>query len=190
MCAQYVTMSVVHGEEAGRVAEAGRRRRRLRLGSRRATEVAARPNLGAIKLSVHLVVPDASAAMDWYAAAFGAQERSRIPLPGGTVMVVEMQLGDAVVHVASEFPDAGIVSPLIIGGTATVLQLNVEDVDAAWARAVEAGATVGHDLAETFWGERHGQLTDPFGHRWNLAQRIRDVPQDEIVAAAAQAFGG
>ena len=84
-----------------------------------------------MKLSVHLVVPDASAAMDWYAMAFGAQERSRIPLPGGTVMVVEMQLGDAVVHVASEFPDAGIVSPLSIGGTATVLQLNVEDVDAA-----------------------------------------------------------
>ena len=101
-------------------------------------------------------------------------------------MVVEMQLGDAVVHVASEFPDAGIVSPLTIGGTATVLQLNVEDVDAAWARAVEAGATVGHELAETFWGERHGQLTDPFGHRWNLAQRIRDVPQDELVAAAAR----
>jgi uncharacterized glyoxalase superfamily protein PhnB len=105
-------------------------------------------------------------------------------------MVVEMQLGDAVVHVASEFPDAGIVSPLTIGGTATVLQLNVDDVDAAWACAVQAGATVGHDLAETFWGERHGQLTDPFGHRWNLAQRLRDVPQEEIVAAAAQAFGG
>jgi PhnB protein len=120
-----------------------------------------------VKLSVHLVVPDASAAMDWYATAFGAQERSRIP-----------------------FPDAGIVSPLTIGGTATVLQLNVEDVDAAWARAVQAGATVGHELAETFWGERHGQLTDPFGHRWNLAQRLRDVPQDEIVAAAARAFGG
>jgi PhnB protein len=143
-----------------------------------------------VKLSVHLVVPDASAAMDWYAQAFGARERSRIPLPGGTVMVVEMQLGDAVVHVAGEFRDAGIVSPLTIGGTATVLQLEVEDVDAAWARAIEAGATVGHEPAETFWGERHGQLTDPFGHRWNLAHRVRDVPHDEVVAAAARAFGG
>jgi uncharacterized glyoxalase superfamily protein PhnB len=56
--------------------------------------------------------------------------------------------------------------------------------------AVEAGAAVGHELGDTFWGERHGQLTDPFGHRWNLAQRVRDVPQDEIVAAAAHAFGG
>jgi PhnB protein len=143
-----------------------------------------------MKLSVHLVVPEAAAAMDWYAQAFGARERSRIPLPGGTVMVVEMQLGDAVVHVAGEFPDAGIVSPLTIGGTATVLQLEVEDVDAAWARAIEAGAAVGHEPAEIFWGERHGQLTDPFGHRWNLAHRIRDVPHDEVVAAAARAFGG
>ena len=143
-----------------------------------------------MKLSVHLVVPDASAALDWYAEAFGAHERSRIPLPGGRVMTIEVAIGDSTVMVAGELPDAGIVSPLTIGGTATVLQLNVEDVDAAWARAVRAGATVGHDLAETFWGERHGQLTDPFGHRWNLAQRLRDVPQDEIVAAAAQAFGG
>jgi PhnB protein len=143
-----------------------------------------------VKLSVHLVVPEAAAAADWYGRAFGARERSRIPLPGGVVMVVEVAIGDAVVHVASEFPDAGIVSPLTIGGTATVLQLNVEDVDAAWARAVEAGATVGHELADTFWGERHGQLTDPFGHRWNLAQRVREVPHAELVAAAAQAFGG
>jgi PhnB protein len=143
-----------------------------------------------MQLSVHLVVPDAAEAAAWYARAFGAQERSRIPLPGGTVMVVEVDFGGAVVHVASEFPDAGIVSPLTIGGTATVVQLNVEDVEAAWARAVEAGAQVHHELADTFWGERHGQLTDPFGHRWNLAQRLRDVPQDEIVAAAARAFGG
>src|SRR3954452_13965276 len=107
------------------------------------TRAAAAPSLRRVKLSVHLVVPDASAAMDWYARAFGARERSRIPLPGGTVMVVEMQLGDAVVHVASEFPDAGIVSPLTIGGTATVLQLNVEDVEAAWARAVQAGGNGG-----------------------------------------------
>ena len=143
-----------------------------------------------MQLSVHLVVPDASEAAAWYAQAFGAQERSRIPLPGGVVMVVEVDFGGPVVHVASEFPDAGIVSPLTIGGTATVIQLNVDDVDAAWARALQAGATVHHELADTFWGERHGQLTDPFGHRWNLAQRIREVPHDELVAAAAQAFGG
>ena len=143
-----------------------------------------------MQLSAHLVVTDASEAAAWYEKAFGARERSRIPLPDGTVMVVEVDFGGPVVHVGSEFPAAGIVSPLTIGGTATVIQLNVEDVDAAWARAVQAGASVHHELADAFWGERHGQLTDPFGHRWNLAQRVRDVPHDELVAAAARAFGG
>ena len=143
-----------------------------------------------MQLSAHIVVPEAAAAAAWYEKAFGARERSRIPLPGGTVMVVEVDFGGPIVHVGSEFPAAGIVSPLTVGGTATVLQLNVDDVDAAWARAVQAGASVHHELADAFWGERHGQLTDPFGHRWNLAQRLRDVPHDELVAAAAQAFGG
>ena len=90
----------------------------------------------------------------------------------------------------SEFPDAGIVAPRTIGGTATVLQINTDDVDALWAQAIAAGAEVRHELADAFWGERHGQLTDPFGHRWNVAKRIRDVPHDELVAAAAQALGG
>jgi PhnB protein len=83
----------------------------------------------------------------------------------------------------------GIVSPLAIGGTATVLQINTDDADVLWTRALTAGAEARHELADAFWGERHGQLTDPFGHRWNVAQRLRDVPQGEIVAAAAQAFG-
>jgi PhnB protein len=142
-----------------------------------------------MSITAHMVVPDAAAASDWYANAFGAQEQSRIPLPGGKVMTVELRLGESVFHVASEFTDMGILSPLSIGGTATVLQIDVEDVDAAWARALQAGAHVRHPLADQFWGERQGQLTDPFGHRWNLAQRIREVPHEEIVAAAARAFG-
>ena len=143
-----------------------------------------------MKLTVHLVVPDAAAAADWYARAFGARERSRIPLPGGGVMVVEVDFGGPVVHVGSEFPAAGIVSPLTVGGTATVLQLNVDDVDAAWSRAVDAGAEVHHELADTFWGEREGQIVDPFGHRWGLSQHVRDVSLDEMRRAAAEVFGG
>ena len=140
-------------------------------------------------VSAHIVVADADRASAWYAEAFGAEERSRIPLPGGKVMTAEMVFGDSVVHVGSEFPDMGILSPLAIGGTATVLQIETDDAEALWRRALAAGAQAHHELADTFWGERHGQLTDPFGHRWNIAQRIRDVPHDEIVAAAAQAFG-
>jgi PhnB protein len=142
-----------------------------------------------MNVSAHIVVPDADQASAWYAKAFGAQERSRIPLPSGQVMTAEVAFGDSVVHVGSEFPEMGIVSPLAIGGTATVLQIDTDDAEALWQRALDAGAQAHHELADTFWGERHGQLSDPFGHRWNVAQRIRNVPHDEIVAAAAQAFG-
>ena len=127
-------------------------------------------------------------AAAWYARAFGADERSRVPLPGGKVMTVELRFGDSPVHVASEFPQAGILSPLAIGGTATVLQITTDDADALWKRALAAGAEVHHELADQFWGERQGQLTDPYGHRWNIAQHIRDVAPEEIAAAAAKMF--
>ena len=143
-----------------------------------------------MNVSAHLVVPDAAAAADWYVRAFGASERSRIPLPGGQVLSVELVLGSSVLHLGSEFPAFGIVSPLTLGGTATVLQIEVDDAAALWARALAERATARHPLAEQFWGELHGQLTDPFGHRWNIAQKIRDVPHDELVAAAARVFGG
>jgi PhnB protein len=143
-----------------------------------------------MRIDAHIVVPDAAAAADWYAEAFGAVEQSRIPLPDGRVMTAELRLGESSVHVASEFPEMGIVAPATIGGTATVLQITTDDADSLWARAVEAGAEVRHPLSDSFWGDRHGQLTDPFGHRWNVAQHIRDVPHDEVVSAAAKAFGG
>ena len=141
-----------------------------------------------MNVTPHLVVSDANEAATWYERAFGAQEQSRVPLPGGKVMTVVLQIGDSTVHLASEFPEAGILSPLSIGGTATVLQINTDDADAVWEQAIAAGATVHHELADQFWGDRHGQVNDPFGHRWNIAQHIRDVPGDEITAAAARAF--
>jgi PhnB protein len=138
----------------------------------------------------HIVVGDALDASQWYADALGAEERNRITLPGGMVMTVELWFGDSAVMVASEFPDMGIISPLTLGGTASVLQIYADDVDSVWKRALDAGAEVRHPLSEAFWGDRHGQITDPFGHRWNLAQHVRDVGPDEIAAAAAEAFGG
>jgi PhnB protein len=143
-----------------------------------------------VNVDAHIVVPDAAVASTWYAEAFGAEEVGRVPLPGGTVMTVELRIGDSPLHVASEFPDAGILSPLTIGGTATVLQINTADADALWARALGAGAEVHRELTDQFWGERHGQLTDPFGHRWNVAQRLREVSHEEVAAAAARMMGG
>jgi PhnB protein len=141
-----------------------------------------------MEIEAHTVVPDADVAATWYARAFGAEEESRIPLPGGKVLSVVLRFGSSRVHVAGEFPDFGVVSPLTIGGTATVLQINIADADALWSRALEAGAEVHHEIADQFWGERHGQLTDPFGHRWNIAQHLRDVSAEEIAAAAARMF--
>jgi PhnB protein len=142
-----------------------------------------------VNLTPHIVVTDADAAAAWYARAFGAEERSRVPLPGGKVMTIELAIGDSSLHVASEFADAGVVSPLTIGGSATVLQIQTDDADALWARALDAGAEARHELADQFWGERHGQVVDPFGHRWNIAQRIREVTPEELEAGAAKAMG-
>jgi PhnB protein len=141
-------------------------------------------------LTPHIVVRDAAGAAEWYKRALGAEERSRVPLPGGKLMSVELWFGDSAVMVADEFPEAGICSPQTVGGTSTVLHLSTEDVDALWKRAVDAGAVVLHPLQDQFWGDRHGQLTDPYGHRWGLAQHLRDVPPEEVARAAAEAFGG
>jgi PhnB protein len=142
-----------------------------------------------VNITPHIVVRDAERAVAWYAQALGAEERSRIPLPGGKLMSVELAFGDSTVMLADEFPEAGVLSPLSVGGTSVVLNISTDDVDALWQRALDAGAEVLHPLADAFWGERHGQITDPFGHRWGLAQHIRDVPHDEVVRAAAEAFG-
>ena len=143
-----------------------------------------------LTLTPHIVVRDAAAAADWYARALGAEERQRVELPGGKIMSLELRFGDSPVMVADEFPEMGVLSPLSIGGTAVVLNLATDDVDALWARALEAAAEVLHPLQDAFWGDRHGQITDPFGHRWGLAQHLRDVPPEEIARAAAEAFGG
>ena len=146
--------------------------------------------LRGMELTPHIVVTDPDAAATWYVQAFGAEERSRVPLPDGGVLTIELAVGDTGLHLAGEFPDAGIVSPTTIGGTATVLQIETDDADTLWARALGAGAEARHELADQFWGERHGQVEDPFGHRWNIAQRLRDVTPEELAAGAAKAFGG
>lgn len=140
-------------------------------------------------LTPHLVVRDVTRAAEWYARALGAQERSRIPLPGGRVLTIELAFGDSTVMIADEFPDQGIVSPLTLGGTYGALQIATDDVDTLWKRALDAGAEVFHPLQDTFWGERHGQVVDPFGHRWGLAQHLRDVPPEEVAREAAKLFG-
>jgi PhnB protein len=139
-------------------------------------------------ITPHIVVQGADRAATFYRAAFGAEELARIPTPDGRLMSVELRIGDSRLHLADEFPELGVLAPPSIGGTAVVLSLNVEDAEAVFAQALVAGAEVRQPLQEMFWGDLHGQLADPFGHRWSVAQHVRDVSHDEIVAAAAQAF--
>jgi PhnB protein len=140
-------------------------------------------------ITPHLVVQGAERAATFYRQAFGAEELSRIPTPDGRLMSVQLRVGDGLLHLADEFPEMGVLAPPSIGGTPVVLALEVADADAVFAQAVAAGADVRQPLQDMFWGDRHGQLADPFGHRWNVAQHLRDVPHDEVVAAAARAFG-
>jgi len=142
-----------------------------------------------MEITPHLVVRDAARASQWYREALGAEELDRIEVPGGKLLQVELDFGDARVVLADEFPELGVLSPLSIGGTATVLHLSTDDVDALWQRALDAGAEVRQPLGDAFWGERYGQIVDPFGHRWGLAQRVREVSREEIARAAAELFG-
>jgi PhnB protein len=141
-------------------------------------------------ITPHIVVQGAESAVAFYGNAFGAEELSRIPTPDGRLMSVQLRIGDGLVHLADEFPELGVLAPPSIGGTPVVLALEVDDAEAVFAQALAAGAEVRQQLQDAFWGDLHGQLEDPFGHRWNISQHLRDVPHDEVVAAAARAFGG
>ena len=164
-------------------AEASRRRT-----SNRPSSTCGRGYALLMSITPHIVVQGAERAVAFYRDAFGAEEVSRIPVPDGRLMSVQLRIADGLLHLADEFPETGVLAPPSIGGTPVVLALDVADAEAVFAQAVAAGAAIRQPLADMFWGDRHGQLEDPFGHRWNIAQHLRDVPQDEVVAAAAQAF--
>jgi PhnB protein len=139
-------------------------------------------------LTSHLVTRDPARAAEWYVSVLGATENSRITLPGGQVLTIELQFGDSVLAISDEFPGLGIVSPLTLGGTYGAMHLAVADADAVWRRALDAAATEFEPLHDAFWGDRTGQFIDPFGHRWAVDQHLRDVPPDEVTRLAAEAF--
>ena len=128
----------------------------------------------------YIIVKGASRALDFYKKAFGAEEVFRMDGPEGSVMHAEIQIGDSRVMLADEYPDMGYVGPQPGAGTSTSLYLYVEDVDARFKRAVDAGAKVKRDLRDEFYGDRTGTLADPFGHVWNIATHVEDVPEAEI----------
>jgi PhnB protein len=138
----------------------------------------------------YLSVDGASAAIDFYGKVFGAKERVRMPAPGGKIGHAELEIGDSLVMLADVFPDMGGQSPKTIGGTPVTIMVYVDDVDAAFDRALKAGATSERPVENQFYGDRSGQLVDPFGHKWFIATHVEDVPADEMQKRAAAAMGG
>ncbi|MFB3922124.1 MAG: VOC family protein [Terriglobia bacterium] len=131
-------------------------------------------------LTPHLVIRGAAKAIEFYKKAFGAQERSVHKIPDGMVMHAELKIGDSTVMLADEFPGAPCQAPQTAGTTTTVLHLYVDDVDSWFNRAASAGATVVMPVMDMFWGDRYGQLKDPFGHLWAIATHKEDVESGEV----------
>ena len=129
------------------------------------------PNLpeGMHRLSPHLVCDGAADAIEFYVAAFGAQELMRLPGENGRLMHAAISINGSSVMLVDEDRSYGLLSPKALGGSPVTIHLIVPDVDAAFDRAVAAGATAGMPVAEMFWGDRYGVLEDPFGHLWSLA---------------------
>jgi PhnB protein len=136
-------------------------------------------------ITPYLIVAGAAKALEFYTKAFGAIERERMQDPTGKVRHAEIVIGGACVMLADEHPEIDALGPLSVGGSPVSLHLYVEDVDAVVARAVAAGATLTRPVADQFYGDRVGGITDPFGHRWFIATRKEDLSSEEIHRRAA-----
>jgi PhnB protein len=143
------------------------------------------------RITPFIVVEGAAEAMAFYAEAFGATERMRIPGPGGTIAHAEIEIGDSVVMVEDASPFMGTKAPPAGGseGSPTGLFLYVEDVDAVMARAEKLGATVKRPAEDQFYGDRDGHIVDPFGHHWTVATHVEDVPAEEMDRRMAEMTG-
>jgi uncharacterized glyoxalase superfamily protein PhnB len=144
---------------------------------------------GSRAVTPYLIIQDAARAIDFYKAAFGAEELCRMPGPDGhRIMHAELKFGDSQFFLCDEFPSMGARSPKALGGTPVSIHLYTEDVDALHDRAVKAGATSKMPPANMFWGDRFAKLTDPFGHEWALSTHVEDVSPEEMGRRAEAEF--
>ena len=135
----------------------------------------------------YLIVDNAKAAIEFYKAAFGAEEKLRLPF-GEKIGHAELKIGDSFIMLADEFPEQQHLGPNARGGTTASFMIYVDDVDRAWKQALDAGAKEARPLELQFWGDRMGTVTDPFGHLWSLATHVEDVPYDQL-QERMKAFG-
>lgn len=134
----------------------------------------------------YLIVKDAAQAIEFYKAAFGAIELFRLEMEDGRMGHAEIKIGDSPVMLADEFPEMGATGPESLGGTPVSLLIYMPEVDAVFARALAAGATLKRPVQDQFYGDRSGMLTDPFGHSWSIATHIEDVSHEEMSRRMAE----
>lgn len=148
------------------------------------------PN-GFTTITPQLIVKGAEKAVAFYKKAFGA-DLLMMQKMEGTDLVIHAQLaiGNAIVMLNDEFPDWGCFGPAAERNSPVTIHIYVEDVDAAFQRAIDAGAEATMPLADMFWGDRYGTLKDPFGHSWSIATRIEDLTEAEVAERGKQAFAG
>jgi uncharacterized glyoxalase superfamily protein PhnB len=136
-----------------------------------------------------LVCAGAADAIEFYKKAFKAVELTRMPGPNGKLMHASIRIGDSMVMLTDDFPDFGSYGPDQSRSSPVVIHLQVEDADAFAANAAAAGANVTMPVADMFWGDRYGQLQDPFGHRWSVGTRVREVSPEEMRQAMDKMCG-
>jgi PhnB protein len=145
------------------------------------------PN-GFYTITPHMIVSDGAKAIEFYKKAFGAQEIERFMTPDGkSVMHAQLKIGSSMLMLGSEHPPT-CLSPTSRGGTTVSLFLYVENADAAFERAVKAGCAVKMPMSDQFWGDRYGQVEDPFGHQWSLATHKQDLTKEQVAANAKTFF--
>ncbi len=141
-------------------------------------------------ITPYIIVSDAAAAIDFYGRAFGAEEVARMGIPNGPIMHAEVRIGNSIVMLSDENPDMGALSPETIGGSPASLLIYSDDVDAAYARALEAGATEVAAPEDMFWGDRFARVADPYGHAWAIATHVEDVEPEEMGRRFAAMMAG
>jgi PhnB protein len=139
-------------------------------------------------LTPYLAVDDASNAIEFYKRAFGATERVRMPTEDGKVAHAELEMGDSLIMLSDQFPQATVRPPKEIGGTSSGVFMYTENVDETVQQAVDAGATITMPVEDMFWGDRFGKVTDPFGHEWQIATHVEDLTEEEIQKRASAAM--
>jgi PhnB protein len=134
----------------------------------------------------YLIMRDAARAIDFYKRALGATELFRFDAPGNKIGHAEIKIGNSVIMLADEYPDMGYRGPQSIGGSAVSLMVYVDDADAQFKRAVDAGAKVKQELKDQFYGDRSGTIEDPFGHVWTIATHKEDLSTEEVMRRAEE----